>query len=172
MAQPLTSDALRRPSPARSPVLLVDADAASLRVAASAVATAGGEIVASLAPEAALAPGAARGAAVAIVDVPGRDQLEIVESLVEQGLTVVATSGAGSVALAVEAMRRGAVDFVLKPFTPDGLARRLAPRLAAEPRPAAPAAAQTADFCGFFGRSAPMRALPPLFRVIGSQSRR
>ncbi|WP_309802722.1 sigma-54 dependent transcriptional regulator [Methylopila jiangsuensis] len=144
-------------------MLLVDDDPASLRVATVAVATANGEVVAALAPAAA---GAGRRADFAVIDIPDPRALALVERFVAAGVTVIATSGAGSVGLAVEAMRRGAVDFVLKPFTPDTFARRLRPRFAERPVPRdAPAPftpetdAPDATFGGFVGGSGAMRAV-------------
>lgn len=138
-------------------MLLIDADPASLRVATTAVATAGGEVVGAVPPH--HADRAAGGdASFVIVDLPDRDALGLIDRFVASGATVIATSGSGSVALAVEAMRRGAVDFVLKPYTPDSLAQRLASRFEAE-SPAQPAPASTGDFCGFVGASQAMRAL-------------
>ncbi|WP_051460022.1 sigma-54 dependent transcriptional regulator [Methylopila sp. 73B] len=156
MAEPRLSDWSGGRPQARPEVLLVDDDAASLRVATVAVATAGGEVTAAIgARDLPAAPGR-RAPAYAIVDLPNRDALDVVDALVASGVTVIATSGAGSVSLAVEAMRRGAVDFVLKPYTPDGFARRLALRFAErkEPQPAAPQAAH-----GFVGQSPAMREI-------------
>ncbi|WP_261402222.1 sigma-54 interaction domain-containing protein [Chenggangzhangella methanolivorans] len=62
-------------------------------------------------------------------------------------------------------MRRGAVDFVLKPYTPDALARRLAPRFAEIAERAADDEATPEkpgggfDFDSFVGSSPAMRAL-------------
>ncbi|MFC3694819.1 sigma 54-interacting transcriptional regulator [Chenggangzhangella methanolivorans] len=165
MARPLTRDAAGLAPLARTRVAVVDGDLASTRVATSGVATAGGEVVAALAHADAASPGALRGAALAVVDLPERGSLETIDHLVSQGLVVVATSGAGSVALAVEAMRRGAVDFVLKPYTPDALARRLAPRFAEIAERAADDEATPEkpgggfDFDSFVGSSPAMRAL-------------
>ena len=163
MPHPLRTDAAALAGPrVRTAILIVDGDPAAARVATSAVATAGGEVVATCAPGAAHA----HGAVCAIVDLPGRDALDLVDRFVAEGLVVIATSGAGSVALAVEAMRRGAVDFVLKPYTPDVLARRLAPRIAElaeranEPQPdARTPAAESFDFASFVGSSAAMRSV-------------
>ena len=166
MPQPLTTDAAGLSPRARTRVLLVEADAASARVATCAVATAGGEVVAALGPDAAAQ---FPDADLVIVDLPGKAELDLVDRLVGRGSIVVATSGAGSVALAVEAMRRGAIDFILKPYTPDAFARRLAPRFAeALKRAEAPAPAHAtapvpdqpraaSDFASFVGTSHAMR---------------
>ena len=164
MARPLTRDAASLAPLPRTGVVVVDGDLASTRVATSGVAPAGGEVVAARSHGEAELPGAARGAALAIVDLPDRMGLDAIERFVAEGLLVIATSGAGSVSLAVEAMRRGAVDFVLKPYTPDALARRLAPRFAeiAEREAAEPVAErpeQRTDFGGFVGSSPAMLSL-------------
>ena len=157
----LTTDAAAgRASSARPCVVLVEADPASSRVATSAVATAGGEVAAAFSSQKAAA--SVPGTVLAIVDVPDRGALDAVDRLVAAGLMVVATSGAGSVALAVEAMRRGAVDFVLKPYTPEALARRLAPRFAEVGQHVANASEADrakADFGAFVGSSPAMLAL-------------
>ncbi|RXF74104.1 sigma-54-dependent transcriptional regulator [Hansschlegelia zhihuaiae] len=166
MPQALTTDAGPSLRP-RTRVVFVEADAAAARVATCAAATAGGEIVASLDPRSAAVGGATRDAEVAVIDLPGREALPLIDAFVARGLLVIATSGAGSVSLAVEAMRRGAADFVLKPYTPEALARRLEPRFAeiqarTHARAARPASMQVdpgADFASFVGSSPVMRAL-------------
>ncbi|HEY0291756.1 MAG TPA: sigma-54 dependent transcriptional regulator, partial [Hansschlegelia sp.] len=132
----------------------------------TAIATAGGEVLTTVAPNAAIAGDVGHDAEIAIIDIPGREALALVERFVDRGLVVVATSGSGSVALAVEAMRRGAIDFVLKPYSPDSLARRLAPRFgegrtkASRSPSGGPAPVSgSGDFGGFVGQSQPMRAL-------------
>jgi len=54
---------------------------------------------------------------------PEMDGLEVLRRLREQGVTseVVIITGYGTVESAVEAMKRGAADYVAKPFTPDEL---------------------------------------------------
>lgn len=160
MAQPMTSE-LAGAAKVRARVLLVDADPASLRVATVAVATAGGDVVASLAPASAAGAAGFSDAQFAVVDVPDRSAFPLIERLVAAGVSVVATSGAGSVGLAVEAMRRGAADFVLKPYSPEAFARRLAPRFAERAMCAVAASKPepTTDFAGFVGGSSSMRAI-------------
>ncbi|MFG1360484.1 sigma-54 dependent transcriptional regulator [Xanthobacter pseudotagetidis] len=79
---------------------------------------------------------------------------------------LIATLGHGSVSSAVACMRAGADDVVLKPLKAEDVVERL---LRGEPvrverrrscrEEDRPAATGTSDFCGFLGRSAPMRAL-------------
>jgi len=66
-------------------------------------------------------------AAVLSLEVVSSQPAEAIASLREAGLTgpIVATSQKGSVAVAVEAVRAGAADFLVKPFQPSDLARRL-----------------------------------------------
>ncbi len=68
---------------------------------------------------------------------PGMDGIQLVEALAEHcpGLPVVVVSAHGSVESAVQAMRAGAVDFLLKPVSPDAIdvvLRRVAHRLRLE----------------------------------------
>jgi two-component system repressor protein LuxO len=93
----------------------------------------------------------------AIVSLDGAGEIsETIASLRESGLTgpMIATSRNGSVAFAVEAVRAGAADFLVKPFQPAELARRLLNIIhmdATRELPAAPAVAGTRDFEGFEG---------------------
>jgi FixJ family two-component response regulator len=58
---------------------------------------------------------------------PGMSGLELQQKLVEQGssIPIVFITGHGDVPMAVEAMKRGAVDFIRKPFQDDELLDRV-----------------------------------------------
>jgi len=58
---------------------------------------------------------------------PGMDGLELLQRIKEldQELTVIVITGFGSIETAVEAMRRGAYDYLTKPFEPDELMLRV-----------------------------------------------
>lgn len=71
---------------------------------------------------------------------------------------VIALSASGSVNLAVEAVRRGAADFMVKPVSPEMLARRLLARLAERPERVLPATEQD-GFEGFIGTSPAMQGV-------------
>lgn len=59
------------------------------------------------------------------VKMPGRDGLDVLSAALERDpdLPVILITGHGDVPLAVEAMRRGAYDFIEKPFVPESLAQ-------------------------------------------------
>jgi two-component system repressor protein LuxO len=88
---------------------------------------------------------------------------ECIASLREAGLTgpIIVTSSTGSVAVAVEAVRAGAVDFLVKPFQPAELARRLANAMQMETAhlPVAEPAQEFEGFEGFIGVSGAMQAI-------------
>ncbi len=116
-------------------------------------------------------------------DIPGED---IMTWMRETGLDlpVVVITAQGSVGVAVEAMRAGAVDFLMKPFTEDRLVHSIRTHLdqsrflKAAARPVAeapvrvvpqPKAIEPGDrtFAGFIGDSVPMQAV---YRLIRSAS--
>jgi len=122
-------------------------------------------------------------------DIPGE---EIMTWMRETGmdLPVIVITAQGSVGVAVDAMRAGAVDFLMKPFTEDRLvhsirahldqsrflkaAARPAPDVAAgKPAPAPPKPVEAEggrSFAGFIGDSVPMQAVYRLIRSASSSN--
>lgn len=104
----------------------------------------------------------------ALLSLDGADgsAAERIAALREAGLLgpIVATSRKGSVSIAVEAMRGGADDFVVKPYQPADLARRLANLIRMEASRELPTsqpdiAGNTEGFEGFIGASDAIRQL-------------
>lgn len=122
-------------------------------------------------------------------DIPGE---EIMTWMRETGmdLPVIVITAQGSVGVAVDAMRAGAVDFLMKPFTEDRLVHSIRAHLdqsrflkaAARPAPdgkpgkttpAQPKPAETENgrsFAGFIGDSVPMQAVYRLIRSASSSN--
>jgi DNA-binding NtrC family response regulator len=98
------------------------------------------------------------------LELPDTNGIEILRAIRARGLpsTVIVVTAHGSVKVAVEAMREGAYDFIIKPFAPDrliitvknALERRQLQSLAAETD-----IAKTGRFCNLIGASLPMRAV-------------
>ncbi|HVT56086.1 MAG TPA: sigma-54 dependent transcriptional regulator, partial [Xanthobacteraceae bacterium] len=150
-------------------VLIIDDDPAVRRLCAAAlVAQQNSQICVrealSVAEGVALARGERFAAAVVSLD-EAVEISECIASVREAGLTgpIIATSRKGSVAVAVEAVRAGAADFLVKPFQPAELARRVTGAIRINAHE--PADAQE-DFEGFIGASNAMQAVYEQIRRI------
>jgi two-component system repressor protein LuxO len=118
-------------------VLVIDHDPATRRILAKALASVSSlplEVIEAEQAEAGIAAAkqASFGAAVVSFDRRALSaNMEMVASLREAGIhgPIVATSSTGSVTAAVEAIRSGVNDFVVKPFQPKEFARRMLARM-------------------------------------------
>jgi DNA-binding NtrC family response regulator len=115
--------------------ILADDDADVLKAATTALAAAGATIEVSADPDALLAKVSGRPFDGALLDMnfaagarSGAEGLAVLERLqaLDPALSVVLMTTWGGVALAVEGLKRGAVDFVLKPWRNDALVRAMA----------------------------------------------
>ena len=101
-------------------VHLVDDDAAIRRSVGFMLKTSGHQVEAYESGDALLKAGARLEEGCILLDIrmPGMDGLEVQQALQERGigLPVIIMTGHGDVALAVRAMKAGAVDFIEKPF--------------------------------------------------------
>ncbi|MGB8991985.1 MAG: sigma-54 dependent transcriptional regulator [Desulfobaccales bacterium] len=100
------------------------------------------------------------------IRMPEIDGFEILESLKKEDpwLTVIMMTAYGSIDIAVEAMKRGAYDFITKPFNKEPLLRAVRQglernRLIRENRHLRLRVADTDGFEGLVGQSPPMRRL-------------
>jgi DNA-binding NtrC family response regulator len=98
------------------------------------------------------------------LELPDINGLEILRAIKTRSLpsTVIVVTAHGSVKTAVEAMREGAYDFIVKPFAPDRLlvtTRNALERRQLESLAAANDIARSGRFFGFIGASLPMRAV-------------
>jgi len=100
------------------------------------------------------------------IRMPETDGFEILESLRKEDpwLTVIMMTAYGSIDIAVEAMKRGAYDFITKPFNKEPLLRAVRQglernRLIRENRHLRLRVADTDGFEGLVGQSPPMRRL-------------
>ncbi len=107
------------------------------------------------------------------LELPDLNGVEILRAIRKRGLpsAVIVVTAHGSVKTAVEAMREGAYDFIVKPFAPDRLlvtVRNALDRRRLERLAAANDVIQTGRFCGLLGASLPMRAV---YNVIESTAK-
>jgi DNA-binding NtrC family response regulator len=107
------------------------------------------------------------------LQLPDGDGLELLEDLRDGGADsrVIVITANGSINRAVQAMRAGAFDFLVKPFDEARLVNAVENALATAPlasEPAAPAGHDDPDGLeGFIGRSAPMQDIYRMVRAIG-----
>ncbi|HLL26976.1 MAG TPA: sigma-54 dependent transcriptional regulator [Xanthobacteraceae bacterium] len=114
----------------------------------------------------------------AVLSLDGGSAAELVPALRQAGLLgpIVATSRKGSVSVAVEAMRHGADDFMVKPYQAADLARRLANLIQMEATRELPVQPDVAapgfeGFEGFIGGSEAMRSLyDQIIRIAPSKA--
>jgi two-component system repressor protein LuxO len=98
------------------------------------------------------------------VELPDTNGLDILRRIRARNLpsAVIVVTAHGSVKVAVEAMREGAYDFIIKPFSPDRLivtVRNALERRQLQTLAAAVEIAKDGKFCGLIGASLPMRAV-------------
>ena len=100
------------------------------------------------------------------IRMPEVDGFELLESIRKEDpwVTVIMMTAYGSIEIAVEAMRRGAYDFITKPFAKEPLLRAVRKglernRLIRENRHLRLKVADTAGFAGLVGQSPPMQRL-------------
>ncbi|HEY1541954.1 MAG TPA: response regulator [Xanthobacteraceae bacterium] len=110
-------------------VYIVDDDPA-VRTVLSAVFTRAGYLVTCFADGAALVAGARAGTPVCIildVHIPGKSGLDILKQLNAQDypVPIFMMSGQGDIAMAVDAIRNGALDFIEKPFRGNDVIERV-----------------------------------------------
>ncbi|MBL8957529.1 MAG: sigma-54-dependent Fis family transcriptional regulator [Myxococcaceae bacterium] len=108
------------------------------------------------------------------VRMPGIDGMQLLEQVVQKwpDVPVILVTAHGSVPMAVEAMKKGAQDFVLKPFDRDELVYIVSKAMAkARHATAAPAVDATKGEGGLWGESQPMVEVRELIaRAAGSNA--
>jgi len=107
------------------------------------------------------------------LELPDTNGIEVLRTIRSRALrsAVIVVTAHGSVKTAVEAMREGAYDFIVKPFAPDRLlitVRNALERRRLESLAAVSDAARSGRFCGLIGASLPMRAV---YNVIESAAK-
>lgn len=151
-------------------VVILDGDPAQRRILTNLIARSGERfhVHAFAERSEALAAAARMPGAIMLVDLDTVGDLARIADLTRSVPTVIATSAAGSVHLAVAAVKAGAADFLPKPIGAKALIDRLdaavstwrAPQAAAPPAanpPPPPVAAPGQAFAGFIGRSPAMQ---------------
>jgi two-component system nitrogen regulation response regulator GlnG len=152
-------------------VLIVDDEADIRRIMADVLSDAGCQVLTAADAESALAAIEKGGVDIAFVDIDlGRDSgFDVLDTIRKRGETdVVIITGKGSVANAIEATRRGAYDYVTKPFDNDqlvALARRiLDSRAAVHSMPTTKPTVGPPAKTGIVGQSP---AMQEVYKIIG-----
>jgi two-component system nitrogen regulation response regulator GlnG len=152
-------------------VLIVDDEADIRRIMADVLSDAGCQVLTAADAESALAAIEKGGIDIAFVDIDlGRDSgFDVLDTIRKRGETdVVIITGKGSVANAIEATRRGAYDYVTKPFDNDqlvALARRiLDSRAAVHSMPTTKPTVGPPAKTGIVGQSP---AMQEVYKIIG-----
>ena len=101
------------------------------------------------------------------LQLPDGDGLELLDTLSHSQCRVIVITANGSINRAVQAMRAGAFDFLVKPFDETRLLAAVQNALAAGGPAEAEEAADTEGFEGFIGHSQPMREIYRMVRAIG-----
>ena len=151
-----------------SRVLVVDDDAAVGKVLAALMTQAGYSATWAESAESALAQLSKRAYDVVISDVrmPGMDGMTLLEKLAKEqpDLPVVLLTAHGTVPMAVEAMRKGAADFLLKPFDRDEVLFVVKKALAGSREARQSPPTQSSSDLGLIGSSPEMEELRELVR--------
>lgn len=101
------------------------------------------------------------------LQLPDGDGLELLAQLPSETRVIVVTAN-GSINRAVQAMRAGAFDFLVKPFDENRLLSAVDNALATAPAmPDEPGGAEPPTFAGFIGRSSAMEEIYRMVRAIG-----
>ncbi len=122
----------------------------------------------------ALHAGAAHRVVLLDLMLPDGDGIDVLRAMraVDPGVRAIVITANGSINRAVEAMRGGAFDFLVKPFDENRLMRAVdaASAGAGDAAVAAEDAPPEGGFHGFIGASAPMRAIYDVLRNVGRSS--
>jgi DNA-binding NtrC family response regulator len=158
----------------RDSVLVVDDDVAVGKVLCALLAQRGLEATHAVSGEDAVAKLDARPFDLVLSDVrmPGMDGMALLDHVSARfpGLPVVLLTAHGSVALAVEAMKRGAADFVQKPFDKEEIGFVVAKALAGSKAERAAVPPPAAEDRSFVGESAAMKEVFATIRKVAATS--
>ncbi len=105
---------------------------------------------------------------------PDGDGMDLVAEILEGGAKVIVITANGSINKAIEAMRKGAFDFLVKPFDEKKLLSAVENALSFAPSEAGatppPPMVARSQFHGFLGESEPMQQIYKMIQNIGRSS--